>query len=96
MSYKVVFVGAQANEQTPNVAVYSLDPLGRVKEKIAVASEGKLDLSRVEAAVIALAPDVANMVDLDPENLVTLRLADQLPVWNLTYARNSALRGIVC
>ena len=33
MSYKVVFVGAQANEQTPNVAVYSLDPLGRVKEK---------------------------------------------------------------
>jgi hypothetical protein len=81
MAYKVVFVGAQAHEQTPQVAVYSLDALGRVKEKIAVASEGKLDLARVKAAVIALAPDVANLAELAPENLVTLRLADQLPVW---------------
>jgi hypothetical protein len=86
MAYKVVFVGAQAHEQTPNVAVYSLDSLGRVTEKIAVASEGTLDLSRVKAAVIALAPDVATIADLDPENLVTLRLADQLPVWKQTGA----------
>jgi hypothetical protein len=86
MAYKVVFVGAQANEQTPTVAVYSLDPLGRVKEKIAVISEGELDLSRVKTAVVGLAPDVANVADLDPENLVTLRLADQLPVWKQTGA----------
>lgn len=86
MAYKVVFVGAQANEQTPTVAVYSLDPLGRVKEKLAVTSEGRLDLARVEAAVVAFAPDVANVADLDPENLITLRLADQLPVWQQTGA----------
>ncbi len=51
MAYKIVFVGAQAHEQTPNVAVYSLDPLGRVKEKLVVVSEGKLNLSHVKDAL---------------------------------------------
>lgn len=82
MVYKVVFVGAQANEQTPQIAVYSLDTFGRVKEKIAVSSGGQLDLSRAKgAAVVAFGPDVADIADVDSETLVTVRLADQQPVW---------------
>ncbi len=82
MAYKVVFVGAQAHEQTPPVAVYSLDAVGRITGKIAVATDGQLDLSRAKGAVVALGPDVTDTATLNPEGLITLRLADQLPVWN--------------
>ncbi len=82
MAYKVTFVGAQAHEETPQIAAYSLDTLGRITGKIAVATDGKLDIKPKHGAVIALGPDVANTATLNPQGLVTLRLADQLPVWN--------------
>jgi len=84
MAYKVVFAGAQAHEQTPQVAAYSLDTLGRVTGKIAVLTDGELDLKHAQGAVIALGPDVEQPAGLNPEGLVTLRLADQLPVWEKT------------
>ena len=84
MAYKVVFAGAQPHEQTPSVAVYSLDTLGRVTGKIAVSSEGQLEIKRSKSAVIALGPDVEQTADLNPQGLVTLRLADQLATWEKT------------
>ena len=84
MAYKVVFAGAQAHEETPQIAAYSLDTLGRITDKIAVLTGGELDIKRVKSAVIALGPDVEQPAGLRPEGLVTLRLADQLPVWEKT------------
>ncbi|MGB6745520.1 MAG: hypothetical protein WBE38_17875 [Terracidiphilus sp.] len=84
MAYKVVFAGAQAHEQTPQIAVYSLDTLGRVTGKIAVSTDGELDINRAKSAVIALGPDVEQSADLNPQGLVTLRLADQLATWEKT------------
>jgi hypothetical protein len=84
MAYKVVFAGAQAHEETPQIAAYSLDTLGRITDKIAVLTGGELDIQRAKSAVIALGPDVEQPAGLRPEGLVTLRLADQLPVWEKT------------
>lgn len=84
MAYKVVFAGAQSHEQTPPIAVYSLDTLGRVTGKIAVSSDGELDIKRTKSGVVALGPDVEQAADLNPQGLVTLRLADQLPTWEKT------------
>jgi len=82
MAYKIVFVGAQEHEQTPQIAAYSLDTLGRITGKIAVATDGQLDLTRAKGPVIALGPQVAKTTELNPQGLITLRLADQLPVWD--------------
>jgi hypothetical protein len=84
MAYKVTFVGAQAHEETPQIAVYSLDTLCRITNKIAVVADGKVDIKTAPGAVIALGPDVPNPSDLDPKGLVTLRVADQLPLWKQT------------
>lgn len=84
MAYKIVFAGAQAHEQTPQIAVYALDMLGRVASKIAVATEGQLDIKRARTTVIALGPDVEQPAELNPQGLVTLRLSDQLPIWEKT------------
>ena len=84
MAYKVVFAGAQPHEQTPQIAAYSLDTLGRVTGKIAVSTDGQLDIKRGKSAVIALGPDVEQAADLNPQGLVTLRLADQLATWEKT------------
>jgi hypothetical protein len=84
MAYKIIYVGAQAHEQTPQLAVYSLDALGRITGKVAVSAGGQLDIARAKSSVIALGPDVADTATLNPEGLITLRLADQLPVWNET------------
>lgn len=84
MPFKVVFAGAHAHEKTPQIAAYSLDTLGRVTGKIAVLTEGNLDIKRAKGAVIALGPDVEQPASLSPAGLVTLRLSDQLPVWEQT------------
>lgn len=84
MAYKVTFVGAQAHEATPEIAVYSLDTLGRITGKLAVANEGKLALKTDAHAVVAFGPDVPNPEKLDPKGLVTLRVSDQLPLWKQT------------
>jgi hypothetical protein len=84
MAYKVVFAGAQPHEQTPQIAAYSLDTLGRVTGKIAVSTDGELDINRAKNAVIALGPDVEQTAGLNPQGLVTLRLADQLATWEKT------------
>jgi hypothetical protein len=84
MSYKVTLVGAEAHEQTPNIAVYSLDASGRVTGKIAVVSDGKLDVSDKHGDVVAIGPSVENLSDLDPKGLVTLQVSQQLAAWNRT------------
>jgi len=84
MAYQVVFVGAQANEQTPQIAAYSLDTLGRITGKIGVLTEGKLDIKRTKSGVIALGPDVEKPSTLSSDGLVTLQLSDQLPIWDQT------------
>jgi hypothetical protein len=82
MAYKVTFVGAQPNEQTPTVAVYEVDARGKIGKKIAVSAKGQLDLPADRNAVVAFGPDVADESTLDPKGLVTLRLADQRPIWD--------------
>jgi len=84
MAYKVLLVGAQTHEQTPQIAVYSLDSIGRITGKIAVVIDGQLSISSKHGDVVALGPDVENVADLDTSGLVTLRLADQLAVWDKT------------
>jgi hypothetical protein len=81
MAYKVTLVGAQAHEQTPAIAVYEVDARGRVGRKIAVVTDGQLDLPADRTVVVAFGPDVADVATLDPKGLVTVRLADQLPIW---------------
>jgi hypothetical protein len=82
MPYKVTLVGAQAHEQTPVIAVYAVDARGRVGNKIAAVANGQLYLPTDRTAVVAFGPDVAEASTLDPKGLVTLRLADQLPIWD--------------
>ena len=81
MSYKVTLVGAEAHEQTPAIALYSVDVRGQVGKKIAVVTNGQLDLPKDRNAVVAFGPDVADSSTLDTKGFVSLRLADQLPVW---------------
>lgn len=81
MSYKVTLVGLQAHEQTPAIAVYAVNARGQATKKIAVVTNGELNLPSDRNAVVAFGPDVADASTLDPKTLVTLRLADQLPIW---------------
>lgn len=81
MSYKVTLVGAEAHEQTPGIAVYSVDARGKIGKKIAVVTKGQLDLSSDRNAVVAFGPDVEDASKFDPKGFVTVRLADQLPIW---------------
>lgn len=83
MQLQIKFAGVQANEQTPDVALYSIDNRGQAT-KIAVLSDGGLHLKADSAKVgtlIALGPDVADPSTLDPKLLVTYKAATQLPLW---------------
>jgi len=85
MLLTVKFVGAEPNEQTPNIALYSVDARGQAK-KIASLKDGKLDVGAESklGVNVTLGPDVADPSKLDPKLLVTLRVADQLPLWKKT------------
>ncbi|HXM61318.1 MAG TPA: hypothetical protein VN950_10715 [Terriglobales bacterium] len=85
MQLAVKFLGAEPNEQTPNIAAYSVDARGQAT-KIASLKDGKLDLGPESklGATVTLGPDVADTKTLDPKLLVTLRVADQLPFWKKT------------
>lgn len=82
MQLHVNFVGAQANEKTPDIALYSLDIRGQAK-KIAAVKEGNVNLTAEvnKLATIALGPDVADPKTLDQKSLVTLRVSDYLHQW---------------
>jgi hypothetical protein len=83
MELQVSFVGAQANEKTPSVALYTVDKRGQAT-KIATEKDGKLDLGADPTKlgpVVALGPDVADPKTLTPQALVTLKVADQLAQW---------------
>ncbi len=83
MELQVSFVGAQANEQTPSVALYTLDSRGQAT-KVATVKDGKLDLGADPTklgSVVALGPDVADPTTLVPQALVTFKVADQLAQW---------------
>lgn len=81
MAYNVTFVGAQANEQTPAVAVYAVDSVGRLGKKIATAEKGQIALSKDATGIVALGPDVPDPSTLDPESLLKVRVADQAANW---------------
>jgi hypothetical protein len=85
MKLAVKFVGAESNEQTPNVAFYQINASGQVARKLAVAREGQLEISsdtgKQKASVVALGPDVEDLSKLDPKSLVQLRVADQIAAW---------------
>ncbi|MGD0829892.1 MAG: hypothetical protein ABR907_03035 [Terracidiphilus sp.] len=86
MQLKIKFAGAQAHEQTPSVALYTLDIRGQAK-KLAALKDGELNLKADSAkagSLIALGPDVADPSTLDPKLLVTYKAATQLPLWEKT------------
>jgi len=83
MQLQIKFVGAQANEQTPTIALYVLNL--RVQARKIATSEGeKLHLKTDDArmgSLIALGPDVADPSTLDPKSLVTYKATSQLAIW---------------
>jgi hypothetical protein len=86
MQLTVNFVGAEPNEQTPSMALYTIDARGQAT-KVSALSNGKVDLGADPAklgATVALGPDVADPKTLDPKSLVTLNVAAQLPTWQKT------------
>jgi len=82
MQLTAKFIGVEPNEQTPNVALYSIDARGQAK-KIASLKEGKLDLGAESklGANVAVGPDVVDPSTLNPKLLVTLRVSDHLAQW---------------
>lgn len=85
MQLQISFVGAQANEQTPTIALYVINLRGQAK-KIATSADGKFSLKadsvRSESR-IALGPDVADPSTLDTKNLISFNAANQLPQWEI-------------
>jgi hypothetical protein len=82
MPYTITLVGAQANESTPNIAVYTFDARGRIDAKVAVAAAGQLDIDpRRLPRIVAFGPDADELSSLDPASLLTVRLSDQVPIW---------------
>jgi hypothetical protein len=88
MAYTITLVGAQANETTPAVAIYSLDARGRIAAKVAVAAAGRIDVDAAKLpSLVAFGPDVEDPGSLDPKSLLTIRPADQAATWE----RNKAI-----
>ena len=82
MQLKIKLSGAQANEQTPEIALYTLDIRGKAK-KLAAVKDGEFHLktdSEKLGSLIALGPDVADPSTLDPKLLITYKAATQLPL----------------
>jgi hypothetical protein len=89
MQPTINFVGIQPNEQTPNIALYSIDARGAA-HKIIAASEGKLDLGRHAServrGTIAIGPDVPDPSTLDASLLQKLSAEQALPEWEQSAA----------
>ncbi len=85
MKLTVKFVGAEPNEQTPNVAFYQVNASGQVTHKIGVARDSQLEVSaeftKQRSAVVGLGPDVDDISTLDPKSLLQLRVSDQVAAW---------------
>ncbi|HEX4022330.1 MAG TPA: hypothetical protein VHX63_14390 [Acidobacteriaceae bacterium] len=84
MQVEVNFVGKQADEQTPAIALYAMDARGQAT-KVAALENGKLNLAALTKSegqgVIALGPDISDPTQLDPNSLLHLRLAASLAQW---------------
>jgi len=80
MNFKVTFAGAEAHEQTPNIALYAVSA-GKIGKKIATVEKGQITIEKDATGTVAFGPDVHDPSTLDPQSLLTVRLADQLPVW---------------
>ena len=83
MQLTVTFVGAEPNEQTPAMALYTFDARGKAS-KVASLVNGKLDLDqdiKKLGNTVALGPDVPDPSTLDPNLLLNLRVSDQLARW---------------
>jgi len=86
MQLTAKFTGAEPNEQTPSMALYTIDARGQLT-KLASLSNGKLDLGSDTTKLgttVALGPDVADPSTLDPKLLVNLKVSDQLAQWQKT------------
>jgi hypothetical protein len=86
MQLTVKFVGAEPNEQTPAMALYTIDARGQAT-KLSALKDGKVDVGDDPAklgATVALGPDVADPKTIDPKLLVKLRVSDQLAQWQKT------------
>ncbi len=86
MQLTVKFTGVEAHEQTPSLALYTINARGKAT-KFAPLKDGKLDLGANVAKLgttVALGPDVADPSKLDPKLLVNLKVADQLAQWQKT------------
>jgi hypothetical protein len=83
MQLKITFVGAQPNEQTPNLALYAIDARGKAT-KLVTGAKGQLDLgtdtSRFKGT-IALGPDVPDPSTLNASVLQKFSAEQVLPVW---------------
>ena len=90
MQPTINFVGIQPNEQTPNIALYSIDARGAAHKIIAAASEGKLDLGRHAServrGTIAIGPDVPDPSTLDASLLQKFSAEQALPEWEQSAA----------
>lgn len=82
MKVNIALVGAQPDEQAPQIALYSINAAGQVQKKLALVEKGSVelpgDLAKQKNAVVALGPDVADLKQLNPEALFQLRLSDQI------------------
>jgi len=84
MQVQIKFVSAQADEQTPRLALYALDIRGQIV-KVATSGGQKLSLETDDArlgSLIALGPDVADPSALDFKSLITYKTFPQLLIWN--------------
>jgi hypothetical protein len=81
MKVNVALVGAQPDEQAPQIALYSLNADGQVQKKLATVEKGSVDLPadlvKQKQAIVALGPDVADLAQLNAEALFQFRLSDQ-------------------
>ena len=85
MQLTVQFSGVEPNEQTPSMALYNVNARGQAT-KIAALANGKLDLGDPTklGPTVSIGPNVDNPQTLDPKLLVSLKVADQLPLWQKT------------
>ncbi|MGZ4853716.1 MAG: hypothetical protein ACXVKH_00735 [Candidatus Angelobacter sp.] len=83
MKINVTLVGAQPDEQAPQIALYSINAAGQIQKKLATVDKGSVDfpsdMVKQKQAAVAFGPDVADLKQLNPEALFQFRLADQLP-----------------
>lgn len=83
MELPIKFVGIQAGEKPPRVALFLLAPGGRVVRKLTADRDAKfeVDPSLAREAIAAIGPDVDDPSELEPNALLQFRPPERLPEW---------------